>query len=166
MRAVRCAGAVAVARGCPTPAGDGAAFVPLCPALPTRSLLLWWIACYNRTMRRALISSESPLWAKAFGALLFVFVVPIFLVVKLIILPFEKPIQRSPQQVAKYLRDFLEGTGGDWDWDDFVSIEIADPRLEDIRERAAALELPMPDTDTAPLKALVAEAEALAAQDG
>lgn len=116
-------------------------------------------------MRRALISSESSIWAKAFGAVLLVFVVPIFLVVKLILLPFEKPIQRTPAEVAKYLRDFLHGTGGDWDWDDFVSIEIADPRLDDIRERAAALELPMPDTDTAPLQALVAEAEALAAQE-
>jgi hypothetical protein len=94
-----------------------------------------------------------------------IFIVPVFLVIKLVTMPFEKPFNRSPDEVAQYLRDFLDGTGGKWDWDDFISIPIADPRLEDIRERAAALELPMADQDTAPLKDLIAEAEAIAAHD-
>jgi len=74
-------------------------------------------------------------------------------------LPFQRPMQRSPDEVARYLRDFLHGTGGPWDWDDFTSIPIADPRLEDLRQRAIALDLPMADDETAPLKALIAEAE-------
>ena len=85
--------------------------------------------------------------------------------IKLVTLPFEKPFNRSADEVAQYLRDFLNGTGGDWDWDDFISIPIADPRLEDIRERAAALDLPIADQDTALLMTLIAEAEALAASN-
>lgn len=85
-----------------------------------------------------------------------------FIVAKLLVLPFERAAKRSPQEVAQCLRDFLNGAGGDWDWDDFISIPIADPRLEAIRARAADLDLPVADTDIDTLKALVAEAERLA----
>lgn len=101
----------------------------------------------------------------AIGCVACIFIVPVFLVIKLVTMPFEKPFNRSADEVAQYLRDFLHETGGQWDWDDFISIPIADPRLEDIRERAAALDLPMAEQDTAPLKALIAEAEALATSD-
>ena len=67
-----------------------------------------------------------------------------------------------PKEAVQYLRDFLNGTGGLWDWDDFVSIPIADPRLEDIRRRAARLDLPIADDETGPLKELLMEAEAIA----
>ena len=95
----------------------------------------------------------------------FIIALPFFIVLKLIVMPFERPIERSPAEVAKYLSDFLNGTGGDWDWDDFVSIEIADSRLEDIRQRAASLDLPMTSDQTEPLKALVRDAEPLARAD-
>ena len=85
-----------------------------------------------------------------------------FIVLKLVLMPFERPMKRSPDEVACYLRDFLNGTGGTWDWDDFISVPIADPRLEDLRYRAANLDLPIGDDETASLKALVAEAEMLA----
>ncbi|MDF2602938.1 hypothetical protein [Sphingomonas sp.] len=114
-------------------------------------------------MRRALISPANPVLGNVLGFAVLVVVMPLFLVAKLLIMPFERPMKRSPQEVAQYLRGFLNETGGDWDWDDFISIAIADPILEDIRARAANLDLPMADTDTQPLKALVAEAEALAA---
>jgi hypothetical protein len=116
-------------------------------------------------MKRALVSSENGILRNAIGCVACIFIVPVFLVIKLVTMPFEKSFNRSPDEVAQYLRDFLDGTGGEWDWDDFTSIPIADPRLEDIRERAAALELPMADQDTAPLKDLIAEAEAIAAHD-
>ena len=88
---------------------------------------------------------------------------PIFIVVKILIKPFEKPAKVSADEVVTYLRDFLEGTGGAWDWDDFISIQIADPRLEAIRKRAFALRLPPQDEDLALLKDLLSEAEAIAA---
>ena len=94
-----------------------------------------------------------------------IFVIPIVLLIKLVTKPFERPMKRSPEEVARYLRNFLDETGGDWDWDDFISISIADPKLENLRERAAALDLPMRDGDTGPLRELVKEAEAIAASD-
>ena len=42
-------------------------------------------------------------------------------------------------EVAQCLEDFLEGRGGRWDWDDFISIRLKDPELESIRLRCASL---------------------------
>ncbi|UIJ44828.1 hypothetical protein LZK98_17495 [Sphingomonas cannabina] len=113
-------------------------------------------------MRRPIISDESPWSVKV---LMFVLLTPVllaFVALKLVLIPFERPVKRTPDEVARYLRDFLNGTGGPWDWDDFISIPIADPRLEDLRRRAANLDLPMAGAETAPLQALVAEAEMIA----
>lgn len=53
----------------------------------------------------------------------------------------------------------IEGTGGDWDWDDSLSITIEDPALESIRERAA-WDVPLKH-HISHLRQLLAEAEAL-----
>lgn len=116
-------------------------------------------------MRRPSISLDNNPVANAIGCIAAIFIVPVLLVVKLALLPFAKPFNRSPEDVARYLRDFLEGTGKNQDWDDFISIPMADPQLDYIRQRAAALDLPLTPYRTAPLKALIAEAEALAAHD-
>lgn len=113
-------------------------------------------------MRRPFISDHNPWPIKVMMFVLLTPVILFFIVLKIVLLPFERPIQRSPDEVARYLRDFLNGTGGPWDWDDFISVPIADPRLEDLRQRASVLDLPMTDDETAPLKALVAEAEMIA----
>jgi hypothetical protein len=65
-------------------------------------------------MRQPLIASQSPLWSKALGILLLVFVVPVAIVVKLVTMPFVRPIEMSAVEVVKYLRDFMDGNGGDW----------------------------------------------------
>lgn len=49
----------------------------------------------------------------------------------------------AARDVATYLRNFLEGTGDNWDWDDFTSIPIADPTLDSVRQEAASLPLPL-----------------------
>jgi hypothetical protein len=116
-------------------------------------------------MRQPLISAESSIWAKILGGFILIFVLPIFIVVKILIKPFERPSKVSADDVVTYLRDFLEGTGDDWDWDDFISIEIADPQLEAIRKRALALRLPPGGEDIALLKELLSEAETIAASD-
>ncbi len=110
-------------------------------------------------MRRPLINDDNPWPVKVIMFVVLAPVLLIFLVLKIVTLPFERPMQRSPDEVARYLRDFLQGTGGPWDWDDFTSIPIAHPRLEDLRQRAMVLDLPMADDETATLKALIAEAE-------
>ena len=50
------------------------------------------------------------------------------------------------QQVAKVLDDFLDGTGGKWDWDDFTSVPLADPELEAIRVKGMLLPAEFPPT--------------------
>ena len=41
----------------------------------------------------------------------------------------------TPEQFADELERHLFGTGGPWDWDDTISVAIADPRLEEVRSR-------------------------------
>jgi hypothetical protein len=77
---------------------------------------------------------------------------------------FSRPIQRTPAEVARFLRDFIEGTGGDMDWDEFESVPIADPELERIRREAATAAPPGPDM--AKLRDLLRQTEALAKVEG
>ncbi|WP_298395632.1 hypothetical protein [Sphingobium sp.] len=55
---------------------------------------------------------------------------------------------------------FLAGTGGEWDWDDFTSCPLRDRRMESIRRRALAVDLPIDEEGEAVLRTLVAEAKA------
>ena len=109
-------------------------------------------------MAKAPTVSEKTISRKLLGALNFVLLLPIALILGILALPFGRTIDRKPKEVVRYLRDFIDGTGEDWDWDDFVSIQIEDPRLEDIRRRASAY----PDIDQAALLALLHEAELMA----
>jgi hypothetical protein len=67
--------------------------------------------------------------------------------------------KRTATEVATYLRNFVNGGGGEWDWDDFISVPIANAELEDIRRRAAAIELPPTDEGVATLRKLLEEVE-------
>ena len=69
--------------------------------------------------------------------------------------------KRTAAEVASYLRNFIDGAGGEWDWDDFIAVPIADSRLEDIRKRAAAVDLPPTEEGIIALRGLLAEAERL-----
>ena len=109
-------------------------------------------------MHRSLISPQNTFWRNVWGVLAAAVIIPIAVLLRLAMLPFERPMKRTPQEVVGYLRDFIEGTGGDWDWDDFVSIQIADPRLDSIRERASKF----PDVGQGELQSLLREAEGLA----
>jgi hypothetical protein len=43
-------------------------------------------------------------------------------------------------EVAQILEDFLEGTGGRWAWDDFISVgEVADERSKQIQRHVNLL---------------------------
>ena len=67
----------------------------------------------------------------------------------------------TARNVESYLRNFVDGTGGDWDWDDFTSIAITDPALDRIREEAAWVPLPLDAEGEATLRRLLEEVRAL-----
>jgi hypothetical protein len=92
--------------------------------------------------------------------LLTVVLLPVVLPVSLIawLMP-TKCVERTPAEVATYLREALDETTGEFDWDEFVSAPIADQRLEAIRKQAERAG--PPDWDYARLAALLAEVEAM-----
>jgi hypothetical protein len=47
---------------------------------------------------------------------------------------------------VKSILDFLDGTGGPWDWDDFISIPSGFADLDDLREFCARLPETHPPT--------------------
>ena len=59
-----------------------------------------------------------------------VLIVVVFIVVEILTPKFSK---LTPEQVADYIENFLDGKGGPWDWDDFISFAINDPYLDQIR---------------------------------
>lgn len=88
---------------------------------------------------------------------------PLLFPVALVVGLFSKPAKRTPAEVAGFIRDFIEGTGGDWDWDDFTSVHLSDPELEAIRREADMIALPVTPEGKGQLKALLVRAEALKA---
>lgn len=85
---------------------------------------------------------------------------------KYFILPFKRPKKTSATQVALYLYEFIEGFGADWDWDDFISVPIADPQLESIRTIARQVNLPVDDEGLVTLRLLLSETECLIEKGG
>ena len=86
---------------------------------------------------------------------------PLVLPLALLASIFSKPAKRTPAEVAGFIRDFIEGTGSDWDWDDFTSVRLADPKLEEIRRHADMIALPVTPEGRRELEALLMRADAL-----
>jgi hypothetical protein len=63
--------------------------------------------------------------------------------------------------VAGFLRDFIDGSGGELDWDDFTSVPITNQRLDNIRIEAGRIPLPIDQAGRTTLAELLALAEAL-----
>lgn len=74
---------------------------------------------------------------------------------------FHKSIQRTPAEVCVYLSEFIDEIGQPYDWDDFISLTIADNDLEAIRAQAADVNLPVSAEGMAILRRLLAEARTL-----
>jgi hypothetical protein len=94
--------------------------------------------------------------------LLVIVAIPLAALAALVSSIFGLKAKLSASEVATYLRDFIEGGGGAWDWDDFTSVPIGDPRLEEIRRRAAAIDIPVTGEGSAMLRELLVEADDLA----
>ena len=79
------------------------------------------------------------------------------------LLPLKKTQDRTPGEVAGFLSDFIEGRGGDWDWDDFTSAPITAPELEAIRVEAEMIPLPIDAAGYSKLEQLLTRAYELRA---
>jgi hypothetical protein len=90
-------------------------------------------------------------------ALLVITMLPIAIIAGL----FASAEKRSADEVADYLRNFVNGQGGEWDWDDFTSVPIADAQLESVRLRAEAVDVPLTEQGATILRELLAEVERL-----
>ena len=55
--------------------------------------------------------------------------------------------ERTREEVARTIEQFLDGTGGSWDWDNFCSIEIVDPELDHVRILCAGASEMYPPTE-------------------
>jgi hypothetical protein len=55
-------------------------------------------------------------------------------------------VTRTKQEVGDIIERFVDGTGGNWDWDDFCSYRIADPDLDLIRVKCSGLDSTHPPT--------------------
>lgn len=60
----------------------------------------------------------------------------------------------------------MQDTGSAWDWDDFISLEISDPTLENIRLRASKVALPVDEDGMDTLRQLLSEVEGITSDDG
>jgi hypothetical protein len=72
-----------------------------------------------------------------------------------------KKAQRTAEDVATIIRNFLDGSGKDWDWDDFTSVPIGDVQLEAIRQQADKIALPLSDAGRVVLVELLGQAQRL-----
>lgn len=102
-----------------------------------------------------------PVWL---GILLLPVIVPVVFVASLF---GKKTEDRNADEVAGFLRDFINDEGGEWDWDEFESVAITDAELEAIR-REAVLAGPRERRDQADfskLRDLLARAEAISRTD-
>ena len=57
-------------------------------------------------------------------------------------------IKRTPEEIAKIIDEFLDGTCGKWDWDDLCSIEIEDPELDRARLLCSTVCFVYPPTES------------------
>jgi hypothetical protein len=77
-------------------------------------------------------------------AMLGIAVLPLAIVVKILIAPFERPVARTSAEVAGWIEEFLAYSGPGDSWDSFISVPIADPELERVRVRCLHIEEEFP----------------------
>lgn len=65
------------------------------------------------------------------------------------------------QYTIAMIKGFLSGTSRKWDWDDFTSCSLRDPRMNSIRHRASRVDLPLDEEGEAVLQQLLAAASEL-----
>ncbi len=77
----------------------------------------------------------------------------------------KRPHDEELDYTIKSLSDFLDGSGGDWDWDAYTGVSLKNPKLNAIRKRALRVELPLSDEGREELERLLVEAQQLIPED-
>ena len=90
----------------------------------------------NSSLRRV----ASYLWLCAMAPVFLLslaLVIPVAIVSKLT--GWGATAKRSRESVCRTIEEFVNGGGGPWDWDDFISVPDADPLLEQARRRCVSV---------------------------
>lgn len=74
--------------------------------------------------------------------------------------------QQQAAYAARTIHSFLDGSCGDYNWDDFISCPLRDPQVERIRRHAGGIDLPADEHGQAILLSLADETDRLAASNG
>lgn len=98
---------------------------------------------------------QSWTFGRTLNVLIFIVVSPLLILYMLVAAVFSRSSKRTADEVAQYLWKEAQGSSSFRDWDDFVSIPIADPQLDAIRAEAACL----PDPPSEHCEELLALAE-------
>ena len=100
----------------------------------------WW-TIYDPNQRWTVFS--------VLNVLIFLVFSPLVILMFILARIFSRPAQRTADEVARYLWNEAQGKSGPRDWDDFVSIPIANSKLEEIRaeDSVEKLESPLSGND-------------------
>ena len=109
---------------------------------------------------RGIIRRVGPILLVAVLIPLALLLAPVLLIIDLLGLT---KSSAGPDYVAGYLERFLAGTEREWDWDDFCSVPLKDPRLDSIREQVCNFGPPNPmgDFERAKLTELLHEVQVI-----
>jgi hypothetical protein len=88
-----------------------------------------------------------------------------FLILKLVMMPFEKPRKLTPEQVAELLRKCIDGTATDGGIDYFICTDIANAELNELKDQVGQLYGPgwSSEATRSHLEALLREVETMIA---
>jgi hypothetical protein len=56
-------------------------------------------------------------------------------------------LSEEKRYIARAIRHFLDGSTGEWDWEDFTSAPLKNPQTEEIRQFCAATNRLFPPTE-------------------
>lgn len=80
------------------------------------------------------------------GTLAVLVVVPVAIVSKLT--GWGAKAMRTREGASRTIERFVDGGGGAWDWDDFISVPDADPLLEEARRKCIEVPQRFPPEDS------------------
>ncbi len=56
-------------------------------------------------------------------------------------------MKMTREEIAKTIEGFVNGTGGKWDWDDFLAIRLQDAELDEVRKKCFSVRDEFPSSD-------------------